>query len=79
MDFKTELLENLERIKKSYEDGSKLGEYAKGRYANTKMIIDIVKKMNYTHCCTELSENNDDNLNKQVEELRQELVKKGLI
>lgn len=45
MDFKTELLNKLHVIKGTYEDGSKLGEYAKGRYENTKMIIDIVKNL----------------------------------
>lgn len=54
MNLKTELLNNLERIKKNYEDSGDLGEYAKGRYSNTKMIIDIVKKMNFTPCCTSL-------------------------
>jgi len=42
-DFKTKLLSKLEGIKESYEDGSKLGEYAKGRHASIKMVIDIVK------------------------------------
>ncbi|WP_271407174.1 hypothetical protein [Tenacibaculum soleae] len=54
MNFKKELLNKLEKIKNSYEDGSRLGDYAQGRYANTKMIIGIVKKINYMSSCTEL-------------------------
>ena len=54
MGFKKKLKKKLKGIINSYEDDSKLGEYAKGRLANTKMILDIVKKMDYIPCCTEL-------------------------
>lgn len=51
MGFKKKLKKKLKGIIKSYEDGSKLGDYAQGRLANTKMILDIVKKMDYMPCC----------------------------
>lgn len=45
MEFKTHLINKLQGIKETYEDGSKLGEYAKGRYENTKTILSIVKNL----------------------------------
>lgn len=56
MGFKKELKKELKRLIKSYEGDTKLGEYAKGRLANTKMILDIVKKMNYIPCCETLEQ-----------------------
>ena len=56
MGFKKKLKKKLKGIIKSYEDGSKLGDYAQGRLANTKMILDIVKEIDYTPYCKSDSE-----------------------